>query len=30
VIDPLVYSTYIGGSDWDQGYAIAVDGYGNA
>ena len=21
----LVYSTYVGGSDWDQGYAIAVD-----
>jgi hypothetical protein len=30
VIDPLVYSTYIGGSDWDYGYAIAVDGSGYA
>jgi hypothetical protein len=30
VIDPLVYSTYIGGSDWDESYAIAVDGSGNA
>jgi hypothetical protein len=30
VIDPLVYSTYIGGS-WDErGYGIAVDGSGNA
>jgi hypothetical protein len=30
VIDPLVYSTYIGGSDGEMGYAIAVDGSGNA
>jgi hypothetical protein len=30
VIDPLVYSTYIGGSNADEGYAIAVDGSGNA
>jgi len=31
VIDPvLVYSTYLGGSGFDQGYAIAVDPLGNA
>jgi hypothetical protein len=30
VIDPLVYSTYIGGSSGEEGYAIAVDGSGNA
>jgi hypothetical protein len=30
VIDPLVYSTYIGGSSADYGYAIAVDGSGKA
>jgi hypothetical protein len=30
VIDPLVYSTYIGGSGRDEGNGMAVDGSGNA
>ena len=29
-IDPLVYSTYLGGSSYDLGYGIAVDSTGNA
>jgi Beta-propeller repeat/Abnormal spindle-like microcephaly-assoc'd, ASPM-SPD-2-Hydin len=31
IVDPaLSYSTYLGGSDTDEGFAIAVDGTGNA
>jgi hypothetical protein len=30
VIDPLIYSTYIGGSGFDGAFGIAVDGSGNA
>ena len=30
IIDPLVYSTYIGGSNGEEGRGIAVDGSGNA
>ncbi len=30
VIDPLVYATFLGGNRSDQGWAIAVDGAGNA
>ncbi len=26
----LIYSTYLGGGDWDEGLGIAVDGSGNA
>lgn len=29
VIDPLVYSTFLGGNDWDDGLAMATDGFGN-
>jgi Bacterial Ig-like domain (group 3)/Beta-propeller repeat len=29
-IDPLIYSTYLGGSGGDAGYGIAVDSAGNA
>ncbi len=29
-IDPLIYSTYLGGSGEDSGYGIAVDSTGNA
>jgi hypothetical protein len=30
IIDPLIYSTYIGGTSYDYGYAIAIDNTGNA
>ena len=30
VIDPLVYSTYIGGNDFDYGYGLQIDSSGNA
>jgi hypothetical protein len=29
-IDPLIYSTYLGGSGWDRGYSVKVDNNGNA
>ncbi|MBZ5656604.1 MAG: Ig-like domain repeat protein [Acidobacteriia bacterium] len=28
--DALVYSTYLGGNNWDTGWGIAVDSFGNA
>jgi len=30
IIDPLIYSTYLGGGDYDYGFGIAVDGSGCA
>lgn len=30
IIDPLIYSTYVGGNDVDIAYSIAVDSSGNA
>ncbi|MFN2606562.1 MAG: SBBP repeat-containing protein [Acidimicrobiales bacterium] len=30
VIDPLLYSKFVGGSSYDQAFAIGVDGAGNA
>ncbi len=30
VIDPLIYSTFLGGNDYDRGYSIAADDQGNA
>ncbi len=30
VIDPLLYSTFVGGTDYDLGHAIAVDAWGDA
>jgi hypothetical protein len=29
IIDPLVYSTYLGGSDYDYAYAVEIDETGN-
>src|SRR3989454_557776 len=29
VIDPIIQSTYLGGSDYDQGFGIALDSSGN-
>jgi hypothetical protein len=30
VIDPLIYSTYLGGSSYDYGFGVALDSAGNA
>jgi len=30
IIDPLIYSTFIGGNQWDRGYSIKVDSNGSA
>jgi hypothetical protein len=30
IIDPYIYSTYVGGSEWDSGSGISIDPDGNA